>query len=146
MDKIDEKTIEFTKELVTRLNLRDPSVEFDEEGRRINIIVDEGEWFKKWIPDLVKHLKQLINLSVHKESEKNYFVDINNYRKERERLIIELGRAAARKAVGEKKGVRLPAMNAYERRLVHMELSMRPDIKTESEGEGKDRHITVNPL
>ena len=32
-------------------------------------------------------------------------------------------------------------MNAYERRLVHTELATRPDVKTESIGEGSERHI-----
>ncbi|PIR88385.1 MAG: hypothetical protein COU09_02525 [Candidatus Harrisonbacteria bacterium CG10_big_fil_rev_8_21_14_0_10_44_23] len=146
MDKADEKVLEVTKGIVEHLGFRDSSVDFDEESRRISIVVDEDEWFKRWIPDLVKNLKQLINLVAHKETEKNYFIDINNYRKERERLIVELGKAAARKAIAEKKEVQLPAMNSYERRLVHMELSMRPDIKTDSVGEGKERRIVIKPL
>ena len=72
-------------------------------------------------------------------------VDVNNYRKKREDLIVELGRAAARKAMAEKTKVALPPMNAYERRLVHVELSSRPDIKTESAGEGGERHIIIMP-
>ena len=72
-------------------------------------------------------------------------MDVNNYRRERERLIIELAQAAARKALASKSSVDLPVLNAYERRLVHVELATRPDIKTESVGEGKDRHVVVKP-
>ena len=34
-------------------------------------------------------------------------------------------------------------MNAYERRLVHVEISTHPDLRTESVGVGKDRHIVI---
>jgi len=54
-------------------------------------------------------------------------------------------KAAARKSLAEKKEISLPPMNAYERRLVHVELSSRPDIKTESAGEGGERHIVIMP-
>ena len=73
-------------------------------------------------------------------------VDVNNYRRERERLIIELAKAAARRAIATKESVNLPAMNAYERRLIHAELSMRPDVATESVGEGKDRFVVVKAI
>ncbi len=76
----------------------------------------------------------------------SYTIDINNYRKERERLILELAKAAAQKAVTTKQAVLLPAMNPYERRLIHVELSIRPDVKTESVGEGRERGVSIKPL
>ena len=136
----------FLEETIEGLGLSDGSVEFDEESRRFSVVVDEGDWFKKWLPDLVRHLKHLLDIVARKQGdETRYYVDINNYRRERERIIIELAQAAAKKAVFEKNMVPLPAMNAYERRLVHMELSMRPDLETESAGEGRDRHVVVKP-
>lgn len=135
------------KHMVELMRLKDASVDFDEESRRISITADEDEWFKAQIPTLVKDFKHLISLMAHKEEDSaNYFIDINNYRKEREKLIVKLAAAAAQKATLEKNEVRLPAMNAYERRLVHMELSMRPDIKTESDGEGKSRCVVIKPI
>jgi len=84
-----------------------------------------------------------VNLMVHRENLPAHVVDINYYRRERERLIVELAKAAAKKAMMTKGEVPLPAMNAYERRLVHMEISTHPDLKTESKGEGKERHIVI---
>jgi predicted RNA-binding protein Jag len=37
-------------------------------------------------------------------------------------------------------------MNAYERRLIHAELAARPDVKTESLGEGRGRYVVVKPI
>ncbi len=134
------------KKVIGYLSLRNMAVEVDEAGRRISITADEDEWFSKHIPDLVKDLKYLAAVLARKTDEPTYVIDINNYRKEREKLILEIAKAAAQKVIVTKTEVRLPAMNAYERRLVHTELSMRPDVKTESAGEGKDRCVVIKPI
>jgi predicted RNA-binding protein Jag len=142
METIEQKV----KKIVALMGLREATVEVDEAERRVNILANEDEWFKKWVPDLVRDFKHLISVMARKDGGEHYFVDINNYRKEREKLIGDLAKAAAQKAVTTKTEVRLPAMNAYERRIVHTELSMRPDIKTESAGEGPDRSVIIKPL
>ncbi|MEK7611948.1 MAG: R3H domain-containing nucleic acid-binding protein [Patescibacteria group bacterium] len=125
---------------------RDPAVHFDLDNRKIDVFLNEGEWIKKWIPTLVGNLEHIVRLFAKKESADYFYVDINNYRKDREQIIVELAKAAARKVVTESKEIRLPAMNAYERRLIHVELAVRPDVKTESEGEGKERCVVIRPI
>lgn len=137
---------EIFKKIVGYLSLRNASVDVDEVGRRIGITTDEDEWFSKQVPDLVSELKYLATLYARKANEPAFIVDVNNYRKDREKLILDIAHAAAQKVLVTKAEVRLPAMNAYERRLVHVELAMRPDVKTESIGEGKDRAIIIRPL
>ena len=124
----------------------DVSVDAEPEGRRVKIFINEGEWIKTWVPKLVADLEMLLRLVAKKNNSEFIFVDVNNYRKERERLIVELAKAAARKALLTKAEVSLPAMNAYERRLVHAELSVRPDVKTESVGVGSGRYVIVKPI
>ena len=138
--------LEQVKKIIHFLGLRGSVVTVDEQERRISITVDEDEWFIKVIPDLVRDLKYITSLLSRRLEQPIYEVDINNYRKERERLLIELAKAAATKAAATKQDVRLPAMNAYERRLVHVELSMRPDVKTESIGEGQERSVVVRAI
>ncbi|PIT93221.1 MAG: hypothetical protein COU06_01225 [Candidatus Harrisonbacteria bacterium CG10_big_fil_rev_8_21_14_0_10_38_8] len=140
---MEQKLPEKIKKLVELLGLKDLVIEFNEEERRVSICADEEEWFNKQVPQLVKDFKHIISLMARKTQEEPFFVDINNYRKERERLIIELAKAAAQKVATSKEEVRLPAMNSYERRIVHAELSMRPDIKTESDGEGRQRCVVI---
>lgn len=138
---------EQVKKMVEMLGLNEPGVDFDSENRKITIFANEGDWFKKHLPYLVADLERMINLLTKKHGiEENIFIDINNYRKERENIIVELAKAAARKVLLTKEEVKLPAMNAYERRLIHMELSTRPDVKSESMGEGRDRYVIVKPL
>lgn len=122
------------------------SVEVDRESNKISIILEEGEWLKEWLPRLVPEVHHLVNCIAKRLAVGLVFVDVNNYRKERERLIIELAKAAARKALITKQEIKLPAMNAYERRLIHVELATRPDVTTESVGAGMERGVVVRPI
>lgn len=135
-----------TKRLLELLGFRDVSVDAEPEGRKLRVFINEGEWLKNLLPKLIADVEHLVRMMSRKEVGDLIFVDINNYRKERERIIIEIAKAAARKALITKGAISLPAMNAYERRLVHTELATRPDVKTESVGEGIGRYVVVKPM
>jgi spoIIIJ-associated protein len=124
----------------------DHTINFDSENKKIDVFINEGDWFQKAVPTVLNDINHLIKVVAKKQNLGSVIVDVNNYRLERERLISELAQAAARKAVATKTEVELPPMNAYERRLVHTELATRPDIKTESRGEGKERRVVVQPV
>ena len=141
-----ENIKQITQKLLELIGLNEPSIEFNQETNKLIVFVNEGEWIKTWLPNLVADFERLINLAGKRNNLPMIFVDINNYRKERENIIVELAKAAARKVLATKQEVRLPAMNAYERRLIHVELSTRPDVRSESAGEGRERCVIVKPL
>ena len=124
----------------------DFSVDVDAEARRVSVFIRDEDLVKNFLPNLLSDLEHIIKIIARKLQLERINVDVNNYKKDRERLIGELAKAAARKVLAEKKDIELPAMNAYERRIVHVELAARPDVKTESIGEGTERHIVVKPL
>lgn len=127
------------------VNLQDFSIDVDLEGRRVSVFDSRLE-SNDFAPKLIADFEIIINLIAKRKSLNNFIVDVNGYRREREHLISELAKAAARKVLLSKQEISLPAMNAYERRIVHMELASRPDVKTESAGEGKERHIIIKPF
>lgn len=131
--------------IIELMGFKDFHVETDEEEKNISVTIRDNLALLN-IPDFVSNLTRLVKLLAKKLEKGPVLIDINNYRKERERLIVELARAAARKAVTSKEPVSLPAMNAYERRLIHSELAMRPDVKTESVGEGRSRYVVVKVI
>ncbi len=137
---------EKVKRLVELTGLNEPAISFDTENRKIEIFANEGPWLKRWLPTVVSDLHHVVNLVAKREQLDLFYIDVNSYRKEREHLITELAKAAARKATLEQQAVKLPAMNAYERRLIHVELAIHPEVRTESEGEGKDRCVIVKPI
>jgi spoIIIJ-associated protein len=116
----------------------------DEAHRSASIVIyEQPPGFREHIPLFVESMNHLSQILAQKRGEQAMFIDVNNYRKEREKLLSELARAAARKVVATKEQVSLPAMNSYERRLIHVELAGRPDVLTESQGNGRERYVTV---
>ena len=135
------------EKIIKSMGFDDFSMIYDSENKRFSIYINEDtESFKKILPAFVSSLNTIARLIVKKDEEGFGLIDINGYKKERESIILELARGAAKKAATTKEEVVLPAMNGYERRLVHLELSSRPDVKTESAGEGRDRCVTIKPL
>ena len=127
------------------MELRDCEVICDESAKKVSILLHDGEnpFIKNNAQKIVQDFNLLAQLIAKKLGEPTVFVDVNNYRLERERIIVELAKAAARKAMATKAEISLPAMNAYERRLVHMELSAHPEVKTESAGTGRERYVVI---
>ena len=76
----------------------------------------------------------------------NFIFDVNSYRQEKNDSIVRLAKNLAEEAVTEKKEVVMRPMTAYERRIVHMELSQNDRIITESIGEGESRRIVIKPV
>ncbi len=98
----------------------------------------------------LRAIQYLIRLLVHKnlEEEKDlpFLVDINGYRQQKDRAIFDLAEEVALQAKQEGKPIFLRTMNAYERRLIHLHLAERADVKTESVGEGEERKVVVRPV
>lgn len=129
------------------MGFRDYHLEIDEEHRHGNIYLYDGEKIvKDNLPSIVESLNHLFQLIAQKQKTESIYLDVNNYRKEREKLIIELSKAAARKVTATKQEIALPPMNSYERRIVHTELSAHPEVKTESQGLGRDRSVIIKPV
>lgn len=76
----------------------------------------------------------------------NISLDINHYRAMRNEDLREVARKAARAAALKKKPVLLAPMSAYDRRIIHTELALRPDVETESIGEAPNRKVIVKPI
>lgn len=136
-----------TKKIVAFMGFNDYRVEIKpEEKHGALFIYDGGNFVKENLPNIVESFNHLFQMIAKKNGVDVIFLDVNNYRQERENLIAELARAAAKKAMATKGSVSLPAMNSYERRLVHVALAVHPEVMTESAGEGKERYVVIKPI
>ena len=141
---MQELHLKITK-MVELMGFNDFRVEPDSAFRKISIVINDTLVRDKHLPALVSNLDRIVRLMAKQVNHEPVIVDINNYRREREELILKLAKAAARKAALTGEEVSLPAMNAYERRLIHTELAMRPDVTTESTGT-ITRYVIVRPI
>lgn len=82
---------------------------------------------------------------IHQDSEYRFVLDVNGYRLAHEGHIKTIAQEAMRRVLMNKQPVALEPMSAYERKIVHMELALHPDISTESEGDGFERRVIIKP-
>jgi len=75
----------------------------------------------------------------------NFIVDVNDYRKSRTNYLMDVARNVAKRVIQTQRAEALLPMNAYERRLVHTELTSFKEIQTESIGQEPRRRVVVKP-
>ena len=95
--------------------------------------------------DAVQHLAQRAILADYEGRGPRVSVDAEGYRARREEALQRQGDEAADEAVRAGRPVRLDAMTAAERRLVHEHLRERGDVETHSEGDEPHRRLVVEP-
>ncbi len=75
----------------------------------------------------------------------SFILDVEGYKKSREEFLRELARQAAARVRETQESLLLKPMAAYERRVIHEEISSLPDIATESVGDEPERRILIKP-
>lgn len=118
------------------------------QGHRTVVAVSSPD-SKELIGPHGEHLRA-INLLLRKmieqqfgEESANFLVDVNNYHEEKMERVRQSARMLAQRARLFKHDVELEPMSSYERLVVHELFAEDPEIKTESAGEGKFRHIVL---
>ena len=93
-------------------------------------------------------IQQLLVAIIRKKIKEQFFLnlDINEYKKKKIEFLKELASNLADDVALNKKEKWLPTMTSYERRVIHMELSKRNDVATESIGHEPERKIIIKPL
>jgi spoIIIJ-associated protein len=137
----------FIKKTFELLGFKDYRLEVKPEEKHAALFIyEDPNLVRDNLPSIVESVNHILQMVAKKQDTETIFLDINNYRQERENLIAELARAAAKKALATKAEISLPAMNSYERRLVHVELAIHPEVRTESAGTGKERYVIIKPI
>ena len=72
-------------------------------------------------------------------------VDVERYRQRREHTVKEIAFRAARQVKVTGDPITLDAMQAFERRAIHLALEDDPDVTTNSVGEEPERRVVVLP-
>ena len=72
-------------------------------------------------------------------------VNVGDYREKQESKLKELADSCADRAIETKEPQPIYNLNATQRRIVHLHLSERNDVTTESAGVEPERYLVINP-
>ena len=137
----------FIKEIISQLGY---TVEyFIREEQNFVIINIRGKNAGKLIGkrgETLYAIQYLVNIAANKKDEANlkFLMDIEDFRKKREKTLINLANKLARQVKESGNKVVLEPMNPLERKIIHTALQKFPDIDTSSEGEEGQRHIVIS--
>ncbi len=136
--KIEEERIEDggNGESVYTINLKteDPSLLIGQYGANL-------QSFQHLIGVMTR--KKLLEQEEIEDEEINFNVDVNDYKKQKKESLIKLADTIANQVLYSKNSVALRPMSSYERKVIHMEISARKNLATESMGEDIMRRIVI---
>ncbi len=87
--------------------------------------------------------KKLLEQEEIEDEEINFNIDVNDYKKQKKESLIKLADTIANQVLYSKNSVALRPMSSYERKVIHMEISARKNLATESMGEDIMRRIVI---
>lgn len=113
----------------------------------LNITLEEPQILIGEKGQTLFEIQRLLRAILTKKIEKIFYLnlDINGYKQSKIEYLKKTAKEMADEVSLTKEEKELFPMPAYERRVIHAELSQRADITTESQGEGVDRHIVIKP-
>lgn len=93
----------------------------------------------------IESIQSILNSMLQREDEEygKIFLEINDYKKQKEEKLRKLANKMADNVIKFRKPIRLEPMSAYERLIIHSELANRSDIETESFGEEPRRRVMI---
>jgi spoIIIJ-associated protein len=132
------------------VSIRDPETPGDGIGMANAVLEIEGDDLGVLIGrrgETLTSLQYLLNLmAVRRFGQQIFFsVDVEGYRRRRERSLMSLARRTADQVRRTRRPVTLEPMPANERRIIHIALADDRQVTTESVGEGDERKVSVTP-
>jgi spoIIIJ-associated protein len=120
---------------------------FQEKTIPVRIKTDEPKFLIGQNAKVLISLQRLLKLILKRKTGEDFYIDldINDYKKKKIEYLEETAKSLADEVFLTKKEKILPPMPAYERRIIHLELSKRSDVLTESQGEGEERRVVIKP-
>ena len=143
-----QAVVDFCREVIERMGL---DLEIDgkeEEGVvRINLAGEDRPFLLSNAASLLNNIEYLLNKVFYsgREDVHGIVVDSDQYRQHREAELILLAQMASQKVLALRKPLSLQPMIPRERRIVHLALAGIEGVRTESNGEGDSRSITIYP-
>ena len=114
----------------------------------INLKSNESEIILGRDGETLNKIQKILNAIFKRKIDNKIFVelDVLGYKKRKTEYLEELAKTLADEVILTKKEKILPPMSAKERRIIHLILSQRKDVKTESFGQEPERRVIIKPV
>ena len=95
---------------------------------------------------ILRALNLIVKNAVNHEFKKRIeiSIDINGYKESRYKKVMAMSKRLGKQVLRTKAPIKLDPMPADERKVMHQTIAEMGHLKTESKGEGKNRHITIS--
>ena len=150
--KVRERSLEevdsFCQELIGCLRMELTTDCREEDGIiHVNLSGPDRAFLLSSSASLLNGIEYLINKVFHvgKEEAPGIVLDSDRYRQHREAELVLLAEMASQKVIASRKPLSLQPMIPKERRIVHIALGKIEGVRSQSEGEGDNRSITIYP-
>ncbi len=132
------------------VSIRDPETPGDGLGMAKAVLDIEGDDLGILIGrrgETLSSLQYLLNLMASRQlgQHLSFTVDVEGYRRRRERQLTTLAHRMAEQVKRTRRPVTLEPMPPNERRIIHLALSEDRQVETSSTGEGDTRKIAISP-
>ncbi len=143
--KIEEITTEFFEKIDSGISAEVEQT--DDNNVEINVKMGNPQVLIGENGQTLKGVERLLRLALRNNVEKRLYIvlDINDYKRKKREYLEQKAREAADEVSLTGVEKRMPALSAAERRVVHMELQNREDVRTESEGKDPERQVVIKP-
>ena len=144
LKEIEKITKNFLKSLGIEAEIKLNEAKNENETINLEIEINEKEFVNK---ECIQDIQHLLNAICKKKIDQNLKleVDINDYKKKRIKFLKELANSLATEVALTKKEKILDPLPAFERKIIHLELSKREDVITESIGREPMRRVVIKP-
>lgn len=147
---LEEKVSDVLENVLSLLSFEGSfDVEEKEEGIFVSIDTEDAGRLIGNSGETLQSLQLLVNLIVSKQigkpqESKRVIIDVANWRKSKEEELAHKARMWAEKVIESKEPMELDPMPSWQRRIVHMTVENTEGVKSESAGEGRDRHLIIS--
>lgn len=143
--KIKKISVDFFQRIDSDINVEVEKT--NERNVEINVKMDKPQVLIGENGQTLKGTERLLRLALRNNIDKRFYItlDINDYKKKKRDYLEQKAREAADEVSLTGVEKRMPALPASERRIIHIELENREDVKTESVGKEPERQVVIKP-
>lgn len=140
----------FTRELIDGMRLTlDLTVHEEERVVAVNLTGPDRPILLSNTAAVLNSMEYLLNKAFQTGKDEEIatiLLDSEDYRKHREAELQLLAQIASQKVIAQRRPLSLQPMTPRERRIVHLALAPIQGVRSQSDGQGENRNITIYPV